>query len=181
MLHMTMPLRLFHSKWQSVATAGLNFSGSDAFWGDGERLNLSFSPRSAALLFSFGLSIQDLRGTRHANVGQLVTFGFRPTFELWTYPTNNGSLWGRRYMDYFLPLPRNISLCLDFATVVGRCTVQTSFVLAHFAADDGYFMTDGLNRMFSMPNSTFWRLFHVPVQRELFYRVTQSPTWDLVP
>ncbi|CAE7683167.1 unnamed protein product [Symbiodinium microadriaticum] len=24
----------------------------------------------------------------------------------------------RRYMDYFLPLPRNISLCLDFATVV---------------------------------------------------------------
>ena len=54
----TLPLVMFNQKMQALLSGqALSFTGADTFWGD-SHFNFSFSPRSALLLFSFGLSIQ---------------------------------------------------------------------------------------------------------------------------
>ena len=63
---------------------GFILSGGDSFWGDGQHLNFSFSPRSSLLLFAFGLTIQDQQGRRHGNIGRPVAQQRETqTSELW--------------------------------------------------------------------------------------------------
>ncbi|CAE7834118.1 unnamed protein product [Symbiodinium sp. CCMP2592] len=180
MLWTTFPVAMMNMKMQTLLSGGsLHFSGADSFWSEGH-WNWSWSPRSALLLFSFGLSIQLRSGIRHPNVGALCTVGFRPTLRYFQYLTNAFQVWNRRYLDYFLAVPRDSQLLLNFANDDQRCMLQSTVILCH-PGRDGYFLCDQLNNMFNREDSPWWRLYHLPIQRRLWNAATQSQTWDQVP
>ncbi|CAE7534509.1 unnamed protein product [Symbiodinium sp. CCMP2592] len=154
MLYVTLPLAMFQQKMQTLMGGGaLHFSGADAFWGDDLHLNFSFSPRSAVLLFAFGLSIKKMACTTF-QVGQLVTLGSGR-------PNNFGCSW--------CPL-----------TPSGTGVIWITFSLCR--EKDPLLWTTFLKKAAAcFRESPWWRLFHLPVNRQLWDATTQSQTWDFIP
>eukprot|EP00439_Symbiodinium_sp_Y106_P078095 s3556_g16.t3 len=180
-IYVTLPVAMFNVKLQSLLSGqALNFTGQDAFWGN-SHLNFSFTPRSALLLFSFGLSIQLRNGVHHPAVGALLTFGFRPTLQYFSHLVSQYAVWNRRYLDYFMAIPANGQVTLTLQTADERAMLQSAIVLLHPTYDDGYFICNGLNALLERADSPWWRLFHLPVPRRLYEQVTQGAVWDQIP
>ena len=172
---------MFNLKLRSLLSGqALNFSGGDAFWGD-SHFNFSFTPRSALLLFSFGLSIQLRNGVRHPAVGTLLTSDFRPTLEYFSQLVSQYEVWNRRYLDYFMAIPATGRVTLTFQTADHRAMLESAIVLLLPANDDGHFICNGLNTLLDRAESPWWRLSHLPVPRRLYEQVTQGAVWDQIP
>ena len=176
-LYATLPAAMFKQKMQVLLSGqSLSFSGADAFWGD-SHFNFSFSPRSALLLFSFGLSIQ-LRGNiRHQSVGRLCTFGFRPSLSYFLHLVSHFAVWNERYLDFFHGDP--IAGSADFALSDARVAGNVAKRGGTFAPDQRRWVLhwNGLDRA----DSPWCRLVHLPVHRQLYQPITNSMVWDQVP
>ena len=139
-------------------------------------LNFSFSPRSALLMFFFGLSIRRQQGQPDlAHMSMATTLGFRLSWRRWGELLAASSVWNRRYVDYFVAL----SGTLQLAHQVDAATLQSMVTLVHPVAP--YMGVDAMNDLLSRPNGNFYRLCHLPIPAHAWGTVLSSPWWDSVP
>ena len=175
------PWQRFNLKLQSPLSGhALNSTCADAFWGD-SHFNFSFTPRSVCYFLYLGLSIQLRSNIRHHAVGPLLTFGFRPTLEYFSHSVSQYALWNRRYLDYFVAIPTTGQVTLTFQTADHRAMLQSAIALLHPANHEDYFCCHGLNALLDRAESSWWRLFHLPVPRQLYEQVTQGAVWAQIP
>ena len=105
-----------------------------------------------------------------------MIFGFRPKAAQFQAFLNEGSLWSRRMLDYFL-LVENMTFSLH--SVVDRFQAQGFYTIMQ--AVPLYTLCDCLNANFERWDFPFWRLFHIPVRWERYYYVTQeTPNFDTI-
>ena len=178
MLWVTYPLVTLVPRFADIFSGQpFQLCGSDCVWGSNNTLNFSFSPRSALLMFIFGLSIRHQAG--HPNFTHLghtlVTLGFRLRWEKWNELLAASNLWNRRYLDYFVGMTGTVYL----HPVLDKATIQSMVTLTHPL--DPYFAVDVLNRTFSRDQPDFYRLYHIPVPTFAWQALQWNMTWDFVP
>ncbi|CAE7569774.1 unnamed protein product [Symbiodinium sp. CCMP2456] len=120
-------------------------------------LNLSLSPRSAYLFYTFQLSIMQQKGVLYhfAADAEICTLGFRPT-QQWRalyFGSGRARMWNRRYVD-FLIRTATLEVLMDPSW-------QTFLLIRHFQLP--YQLVSDLNRYFADPQCRHFRLMHLPV------------------
>ena len=178
MLWITFPSTLLVPKLLQVLRGGLfELRGDECPWLSNQVLNFSFSPRSALLLFTFGLSIRRQQGLSNPAYGRmLTTIGFRLSWARWNTFLSSSRIWNRRYLDYFIGLmpPATFQLhpSVDAATLSGMV------VLLHPVEPE--FLVNALNSTFEHSRG-FYRLFHLPVPAHAYEALTNTYWWDEIP
>ena len=177
MVWVTFPSELLVARLQGTLHGQpFTLQGADCTWGSNGYLNFSFSPRSALLMFFFGLSIRRQQGQPDlAHMSMATTLGFRLSWRRWGELLAASSVWNRRYVDYFVAL----SGTLQLAHQVDAATLQSMVTLVHPVAP--YMGVDAMNDLLSRPNGNFYRLFHLPIPAHAWGTVLSSPWWDSVP
>ena len=168
----------WYQSFLQVLRGGLfELRGDECPWLSNQVLNFSFSPRSALLLFTFGLSIRRQQGLSNPAYGRmLTTIGFRLSWAKWNTFLSSSRIWNRRYLDYFVGLmpPATFQLhpSVDAATLSGMV------VLLHPVEPE--FLVNALNSTFEHSRG-FYRLFHLPVPAHAYEALTNTFWWDEIP
>ena len=178
MLWITFPSTLLVPKLLQVLRGGVfELKGEECAWLSDQVLNFSFSPRSALLLFTFGLSIRRQRGLSNPAYGKmLTTLGFRLSWAKWDTFLSSSRIWNRRYLDYFVGLMPPTTCQLHPA--VDAATLSGMVVLLHPVEPE--FLVNALNNTFDN-SRTFYRLFHLPVPAHAYEALTNTFWWDEIP
>ena len=167
MFWITLPLSSFQrcmTTAQSTGTFELNFADIAGTL-DGS-LNLSFSPRSALLFYTFQLSISERQGRTFAfSTDEMVaTFGFRVT-QQWLaiyFGTGRARMWNRRYCDF---LVKTASLQIPLEP-----SWATFCMVYHFAHP--YTLVNNLNQYldgnFQGIPCRHFRLMHLPLLERVY-------------
>ena len=151
--------------------------GHECAWLSDQVLNFSFSPRSALLMFTFGLSINRQRGLRNPAYGAMVsTLGIRLTWQRWNTLLSSSRIWNRRYLDYFIGLSPQATFQLHPA--MDAATLSGMVILLHQVEPE--YMVDALNHTFAN-SQAFYRLFHLPVPARAYEALSDMPWWDTIP
>ena len=167
MFWITLPLSTFQrcmTTAQGTGTFELNFADVAGTL-DGS-LNLSFSPRSALLFYTFQLSISERQGRTFAfSTDEMVaTFGFRVT-QQWLaiyFGTGRARMWNRRYCDFLVKTATlQVPLEPSWATFV---------MVYHFAHP--YTLVNNLNQYldgnFQGIPCRHFRLMHLPLLERVY-------------
>ena len=178
MIWITFPSTLLVPKLLHVLRGGLfELRGDECAWLSNQVLNFSFSPRSALLLFTFGLSIRLQQGLSNPSYGpMLTTIGLRLSWTRWNTVLSSSRIWNRRYLDYFIGLMPTTTFQLHPA--VDAATLSGMVVLLHRVEPD--YLVNALNNTFEH-SRVFYRLFHLPVPARTYEALTNSHWWDEVP
>ncbi|CAE7281934.1 unnamed protein product [Symbiodinium natans] len=139
-------------------------------------LNLTLSPRSSLLFWSFGLSISLQQGLDRVTFmpgEQLITIGVRLLLQDFTrlITINGNRLWNRRYVDYFLKVQS-----LNF---MWEPTCRTIVTLLHRIHP--YELCDNLNTYFDRPDCRHSRLMHLPLLSRLYQELSNFPDEGVAP
>ncbi|OLQ10756.1 hypothetical protein AK812_SmicGene5467 [Symbiodinium microadriaticum] len=178
MIWITFPSTLLVPKLLQVLRGGLfELRGDECIWLSNQVLNFSFSPRSALLLFTFGLSIRLQQGLLNPEYGRmLTTIGLRLSWNRWNTLLNSSRVWNRRYLDYFIGMMPTTTFVLHPST--DAATLSGMVVLSHPIESD--YLVHALNSTFNN-SRVFYRLFHLPVPARAYEALTNSYWWDEVP
>ena len=131
MIWVTFPGTLLVPKLLQVLRGGLfELRGDECVWLSNQVLNFSFSPRSALLMFTFGLSIRLQQGLSNPPLGRtLMTIGLRLSWSRWNTLLNASRIWNRRYLDYFIGMMPTTTFVLHPST--DAATLSGMIVLSH--------------------------------------------------
>ncbi|CAE7861290.1 unnamed protein product [Symbiodinium microadriaticum] len=178
MIWITFPSTLLVPKLLQVLRGGLfELRGDECAWLSNQVLNFSFSPRSALLLFTFGLSIRLQQGLSNPAYGRmLTTIGLRLSWTRWNTLLSASRIWNRRYLDYFIGMMPTTTFVLHPST--DAATLSGMVVLLHQVEPD--YLVHALNSTFNN-SRVFYRLFHLPVPARAYEALTNSHWWDEVP
>ena len=119
-------------------------------------LNVSFSPKSAYLFFTFQLSIMRMQRVEYTFPPdtEICTFGFRVT-QHWlalNFGTGRARMWNRRYVDFLVKM-ETLEIPMDPSWPTFLC-------IRHFQGP--YQLVADLNRYFDDPSCRHFRLMHLP-------------------
>ena len=147
MLYVAMPLStLQRALEQAQRTGDFVVNHFDVLGTLDQCLNLSLSPRSTVLCYTFQLSITQMQGTTYTFAEQEEICTFCPTVQqlaLWL-GTSRMRFWNRRYVDFLF---RTSTLQLP---------------TSHAA-----YLVNGLNAWFQQPQCRHFRLMHLPILQHL--------------
>ena len=132
-------------------------------------LNVSPSPRSAYLFFTFQLSMMQMQNVEYTFPAdtEICTFGFRVT-QQWlalNFGTGRARMWNRRYVEFLIKM-ETLEIPMDPSWPTLLC-------IRHFQGP--YQLVADLNRYFDDPSCRHFRLMHLPLRPQVYQLSYDQP------